>query len=721
MAKETLHLQLMQLLNDLAPASSISSMAFSAYMGYVLQGAGTMLMQTSNLLNFLSPFAFAHNVGRIYASTQGNDAKKLFSALNLRRNFQLTAAGMKEAWENAALIKAGLSGIKTSTGQGLGVTPTELTQSPFETSLAWTPWGQIGQFRMDSNKLMKSMGVLSLFKAARFPAWMASRSFQVIRGAEGWSGGVEKNMAFRQIAVTELQRQGKTYDEAWRIVSDALSPKTNDEMWKDAYKQADEDIKNGLVNKAARKQRATELVQDELDKKWDLMLADRHRQQSAVANFKTDPLTPLGAGAYKLVSMALEHHHWGPVPNPLRFGFLFPRFFINAMETSFMYSPVGLMTSLALPKDLPESKLKERQQRIIEIYGSLSNYRDARIGKSLAGTTVMAGVGALMAAAMQMWDEDDDEPPIFWISGDLLGRYDRRGTLAETGWWTPNTMYIMGQKFNYVNASPQFSMILNAAGNLGDRFMFPKLLKTKLNARTKELEYSVGEAWVRPFGEALAAPMSRSTYRTFYDALDNAMGGDFKKLIRLATQPATGTATALTLGAIPSLKTFEKAEKSQIQPRSPQDIGQTLQAGVPFANSMGLDTGKPLFSVFGEPLTPYHFLTVAVNEQQTTPEARQAARVLIDLGISKNPQKFEYLGNGAVEIAYDGKFYLLSNDQRNEVIKQIGQGLAASIVREKDKLKKLQATKGRNAVNSRIDALADEARKKALRGVKGVE
>jgi hypothetical protein len=136
---------------------------------------------------------------------------------------------------------------------------------------------------------------------------------------------------------------------------------------------------------------------------------------------------------------------------------------------------------------------------------------------------------------------------------------------------------------------------------------------------------------------------------------------------------------------------------------------------------MGLDTGKPLFSVFGEPLTPYHFLTVAVNEQQTTPEARQAARVLIDLGISKNPQKFEYLGNGAVEIAYDGKFYLLSNDQRNEVIKQIGQGLAASIVREKDKLKKLQATKGRNAVNSRIDALADEARKKALRGVKGVE
>lgn len=30
-------------------------------------------------------------------------------------------------------------------------------------------------------------------------------------------------------------------------------------------------------------------------------------------------------------------------------------------------------------------------------------------------------------------------------------------------------------------------------------------------------------------------------------------------------------------------------------------------------------------------------------------------------------------------------------------------------------------TKGRNAVNSRIDALADEARKKALRGIKGVE
>jgi hypothetical protein len=714
MVRETFFLQWMQLLNEIAPASSISGMALSAYLGYVLQGVGTMLMQTSNMANYLTPLALAHNFGKIYAGTQGTPLKKLFSALNLRRNFQLTATGLKESRDNFRLIRAGLSGLKTSTGQGLGVTPVELTQTPYETSLAWTPWGQISQFRMKSNKLMEQMGVLKLFKGTRFPAWVASRSFQAIRGAEGWSGGTEKNMAFRMIAWEELQKQGKSADEAWMMVSDALDEKTNAQMWQEAYQQADQDIANKTVAKSARKQRANELVQDMLDQKWNLILQNRHRQQSAHANFKTDPITPLGAGAYKLVSMALEHQNWGPIPNPLRFGFLFPRFFINSMEQSFTYTPAGLITALGLPTSLPPSKLKERQQRIIQIYGSLENYKSQRLSKGLAGTTLLAGVGAMMAAAMQAWDGDDDEPPMFWLTGDVIGRYDRRGILSETGWWAPNTMYIMGMKINYVNSSPQLGMILNAAGNIGDRFMFPELLGKKYNAQTKEYEESFAEQWIRPIGEATAAPMSRSTYRVFYDALDNAMGGDFKKLIRLGTQPFSGTATALTLGAIPSLKTFEKLEKSNIAPRSPQDISQTLQAGVPFANSLGLDTGKPLYAPFGETLSPYSFFTFQAHPQEATPESRQAANILLDLGVSKQPPKLEYLGDGVVEVAHDGKYYLLGPDQRDEVIFNMGQDLARSIIREKDRLKKLEKDKGRDAVSDRVGALATEARKRAL-------
>lgn len=714
MEKETLFLQWNQILNDIAPASSLSGMAFSAYMGYVLQGAGTMIMQTSNLANFLTPLAFAHNFGKIYASTQGTPLKKLFTALNLRRNFQLTVAGMKESRENLALIRAGLSGIATSTGQGLGVTPIELTQTPYETSLAWTPWGQISQFRLQPNKLMEQMGVMKLFRATRFPAWMASRSFQVIRGAEGWSGGVEKNMAFRMVALEELQRQGKTYDQAWEMVEDALNPQTNAQMWQEAYEQADKNIAAGTVHKSARKQRATELVQDKLDQKWNLILANRHRQQSAVANFKTDPITPMGAGAYHLVSMALKHQRWGPFPNPLRFGFLFPRFFINSMEQAYMYSPAGLLGSLGIKTSLTPSEMKERQQRIVQIYGSLENYKNQRVGKGLTGTALLTGVGAMMTAAMQMWDPDDDEPPMFWMTGDVIGRYDRRGILSETGWWAPNTMYIMGMKFNYVNASPQFGMILNAAGNIGDRFMFPELLGTKYNARTKEHEESFAEQWVRPVGEAIAAPMSRSTYRTFYDALDNAMGGDPKKLIRLATQPISGTTTALTLGIIPSLKTFEKAEKSNIQPRSPQDISQTLQAGVPFANSMGLDTGKPLYSPFGTSLTPYSYFTFLSRPQEGTSETKKAADILIDLGVSKQPPKLEYLGDSVVELSSDGKSYLLQPEERDQIIEEIGSELARKIIAEKSTLERLAKSKGRDAVSDKVGAMGTEIRKKVL-------
>lgn len=721
MEKETFYLRFMQLLNEIAPASSLSSMTFSAYMGYVLQGAGTMIAQTSNLANFLTPLAFAHSFGQIYATTQGPPLKKMLTALSVRRNWNMAVTGMKESWANLGLIRAGLSGVVTSTGQGLGVTPIELTGTPYETSLAWTPWGQISEFRLKSNKLMENMGVLKLFKATRLPAWVSSRSFQVIRGAEGWSGGVEKNMAFRRVAVAELQNQGKSYDEAWRMVDEALTGKSNKQMWDEAYAKADELIKDGTVNKSARLQKATELVQDMLDEKWNLMLANRHRQQSAMANFKTDPLTPLGAGAYGFVARALENNHWGPIPNPLRFGFLFPRFFINSMEQAYMYSPAGLLTSIGLPSSLPDSKMKERQQRIVEIYGSLENYKQQRLGKGFTGTALLTGIGGLMTAAMQMWDPDDDEPPAFWLTGDVIGRYDKRGILSETGWWAPNTMYLMGMKFNYVNASPQFGIILNAAGNIGDRYMFPELLGTKYNARTKQYEKSFSETWVRPIGEATAAPMSRSTYRVFYDAVDNALGGDFKKLIRLVTQPATGSATALTLGVVPSLKTFEKGEKSGlpfisegIQPRSPQDVSQTLQAGVPFANALGLDTGKPLYSPFGEDLTPYNFFTFLSNSQESTDDSKRAAKILIDLGVSKQPPKLEYLGDGVVEIAHDGKYYALPPEQRNDLILRMGQELARTIVREKSNLQKLEKDKGRNAVSDKVGIFAADARKKVL-------
>jgi hypothetical protein len=718
MEKETFYLRFQSLLNEIAPASSLSSMAFSAYMGYVLQGAGTMIAQTSNLANFLTPLAFAHSFGQIYATTQGPPLKKMLTALSVRRNWNMATAGMKESWGNLGLIRAGLSGVVTSTGQGLGVTPIELTQTPYETSLAWTPWGQISDFRLKSNKLMENMGVLKLFKATKLPAWVASRSFQVIRGAEGWSGGVEKNMAFRRVAVAELQNQGKSYDEAWRMVDEALTGKSNKQMWDEAYTKADALIKEGTVNKAARQQKATELVQDMLDEKWNLMLANRHRQQSAMANFKTDPLTPLGAGAYGFVARALENNHWGPFPNPLRFGFLFPRFFINSMEQAYMYSPVGLLSSIGLPSSLPDSKMKERQQRIVEIYGSLENYKQQRLGKGFTGTALLTGIGGLMTAAMQMWDGDDDEPPAFWLTGDVIGRYDKRGILSETGWWAPNTLYLFGAKFNYVNASPQFGMILNAAGNIGDRYMFPELLGTKYDSRTKKHEKSFAETWVRPIGEATAAPMSRSTYRVFYDAVDNALGGDFKKLIRLITQPATGSATALTLGVVPSLKTFEKAEKSNIQPRSPQDVSQTLQAAVPFGNALGLDTGKPLYSPFGEELSPYHFFTFLSNSQEATEDSKRAAKILIDLGVSKQPPKLEYLGDGVVEVAHDGKFYMLPPEQRNNLILRMGQELARTIVREKATLQKLEKQKGRDAVSDKVGTYAAEARKKVLRGFK---
>jgi hypothetical protein len=126
-----------------------------------------------------------------------------------------------------------------------------------------------------------------------------------------------------------------------------------------------------------------------------------------------------------------------------------------------------------------------------------------------------------MAAALQGWDPDDDEPPVFWMTGDPLGEFQKKGMMESTGWWKPNTLYLGPLRINYVNTSPEMAMTMTVAGNLGDRFMFDKLLNYRTNEITNEKEFDAQQAYLTPITEAMLAPMTRSTYRQWVDALES--------------------------------------------------------------------------------------------------------------------------------------------------------------------------------------------------------
>jgi hypothetical protein len=710
MVKETFLNEFNFLLNEVAPTASFVQFSHLALMGYILGGANTMAMQLTGVGRFINPLS---GTLEMLMSGPGTPMQKI--GRTMRNFFPVWFAGMKEVYNNFSQVRAGMSGLLDSQPYGVGALISDLASTKVrETSMAWTAWGQINKARFDAPKILEKMGLGTAFKRlTMYPAWMASRSFQVIRGFESLVAGADMNIRFRvQMATARMQADPKLdFRAAWKQVSEAMGDKTS-EIYKKAREQAADDVANKRISKHSEKQQVVQLVQNALEKRWG-SLENRHRQMAALLNYKTDPLTPLGAGLYNLMNKALQSDQ--RVLRYSRFGFLFARFFTNAIESAWSRTPLGGLTALMLPKS--KDKLDPREERITQIFGSLSAYRDERIARSISGTATMSFLGMLMVLALLDYDPEDDEPPLFWITGEPLGAFGKKSAMEAGGWYKSQTLYLGPLRINYVNASPELAMALSAVGGLADRFMYDRLLTYKLNQSTNEYEKDDFQTYGKPVLESLAAPLSRSTFRSFYDAIDAGFNGDFKKLTRLLSNPVVGTAVALSPAAIiPSFKSFEKIERVQDQPRSPRNAAQALAASIPFT-----DAGEPLVTPFGEPLSPFPFFSLLSNTQEVSPERGRAARLLADLGIDHRGPETEYLGWDLSEIAYDGDTYLLDETQRDRVLKDIGRMLANSINSESKELRSLLKEKeGRQKVRSRVSKMAKDAKAEALLSFKPV-
>lgn len=707
MPKQTALMRVYKLVNALSPSSELMAAFHQALMGSVLSGVSTMTAQFSGATRAVNPFQAAW---QFMAMT---DPKALRNPANF---FKVWWDIMKKLWLSVPMVRVGAQGTFTGDQYGLGVSPAAMAHvRPDQMNIGLMRWADLPKMRIGRQPWLRAMlGTepktelgKTLKKIALTPAWLASRSFAMIRAAEALSGNMDKNITFEMIAVRKLVEEGSTWNKAYNTVRDWMSPQTNQQMWSEAEKQAKEEIGKKEVSPHALKFRTEEIVQDKLDKEHKLKVENRHREMSAWLNFKADPLTRAGSWFAKDI---MEK-----APTPVKMVFLFSRFFANVIETAIFNSPLGY---IHMGKErAAKGAQNEREKRIEATFGSLDNYRKYRDGlaSSSVVSTFIAGTAMALAYSLWKWMDEDDEdtPPMFWITGS--NAYDSENQM-KLSWWRPNTLFLRipgtdtPLAINYVQANPQLAITLQAVGNVADRIMFPEMLNYSVDPRTGERKFSAFKSIIKPIIDASAAPASRSTYVTFQQAVERSFQGNPQSLLKLLSRPVGETAFAVTLGG-PGTRDAAKLTKPEI-PRTSKTAKQAILSGIPFAAQLGLDTGLPILNAFGEPSSGYSYFPFLSKEQETSKTVENAAELLNEIGVTKAGMREWVMDADTVEIAHDGKRYALSLRERERVLGDIGKKFAGELVRNRDQIR----SRGAYAKQKKaVDSLLRKSRESVLR------
>lgn len=710
--KETLLEMAYNVLNDIAPNSKLVDALYQNLLGGVLSGAGTIVSQFSRLSAVLNPF---QNTYQFMTLAGGKPMRNPATFARVWGQY------LKQIWSTSGTVPVGMKGVAGGQTYGLGVSPSDLAAfKPHAMSLARLKPSELYKFRVGRADWVKSvLGFEPTTQFGRrlkntllFPSWMASRSFALIRGAEAWTGSIDRNMTARALMMKALVDKGSSVSEAYQKVSDAFNPQTNKAMWDEALARADADIKAGLVAKGLRKQRAEELMQDRLDEEFQSNLKNRHRQLSAWLNFKDDPITPVGSWFAKDVM--------GKAPTLVKSVFLFSRFFSNIAERAIFNSPLGFIhMSKATAEKGAQTAL---QKRIEAMFGSLENYRQYRNGlasSSLVSTFTMSTAIAL-AWAFWKWGDDDDEgkPPVFWITGATPPStpYATGRQLAAAGWWQPSSIVInlpwMEKPIllNYVQANPELAITLNAIGNVADRIMFPEMLNYTVDARTGERQFSPFKATVQPFVNALMSPATRSTYVTTQQAIERMLSGDPKGMAKLLSRPGGEMLAATVLGG-PGVRDIRKAAMPET-PKASQNWKQALASGIPFADVVGLDTGSEMLNAWGEGISPFSHFPFFNEAQESSDAVKSASKILNDSGITKEGPQEWMIEPDLFEIALNGERVLLDPDERREVLGDIGFRFARAINEDERKIRSATEFKEKQKI---VQGLLRESRAQVLR------
>ncbi len=710
-----------RLMNTIAPSSTMVGFLMDAYRGSVLGGVGTILAQFSGLTRLFNPFQAAQQT-----LWRMSDKRILLNPANFWRVWSTIA---KEGFTATSMARSGVKGLISGETAGIGASPTDLSQvSPVNMRIGLMGARELGQYRSS---------LKGPFRWLAYPAWWSNRSYNFIRAAEAWTGTIDKNLEFRALAVDNLmQKQGMKFQEAWNTVSDLLSEQKNSQMWSDARDVAKKELEQGLITREQLRERSNEIVQDSLDSQWNGAIGNQHREMSAFLNYKQQPVTFAGDLLYSGFTKAAR-----AVP-VLDFMFLFPRFFVNNFERAFFNSFFSFAFTPFIQTNGDQKYLSERQKRIVRIYGSLEAYKTYRQGAAVSGVTNQFAVGMMMALAYGLahWlDDDDDElPPPFWMTGQPPQKdFTKQKQMTLPGWWQPNTLYlrIPGTKkflaFNYVQANPDLAVNMSMVGNIADRFMFSELLNYKVDPRTKQrVEEPLLQIGFESVASATMAPMTRSTYRAYFDAIGDVQNGNFKKLAKLVGRPIGETAAGVGLipAGGPVLRDVQKVVKDLANegvPKTSKTATQAFMSGIPYAEAVGEMTGNesltgvPMINAFGETVSPYSYFSMLSKPQDSSPAVRKAASLLNNLGLAKEGPKEYWVSGDVVEIAHDGQRFQMNFSQRAQALEAIGKRFASSLNANQKRLETLKKQGNNQEVQRMVNDLAKQARTTVLNQWRG--
>lgn len=710
-----------RLMNTIAPSSTLTGFLMDAYRGSVLGGIGTIMAQFSGLTRLLNPFQAAQQT-----LWRMSNKSILLNPVNFWRVWSTIA---KEGFTAASMARSGVKGLISGETAGIGASPTDLSQvSPVNMRIGLMGARELGQYRSS---------LKGPFRWLAYPAWWSNRSYNFIRAAEAWTGTIDKNLQFRALAVDNLmQKQGMKFQQAWNTVSDLLSEQKNPKMWADARDVAKKELEQGLITREQLRERSNEIVQDRLDAEWNGVIGNQHREMSAFLNYKQQPVTFAGDLLYTGFTKAAR-----AVPI-LDFMFLFPRFFVNNFERAFFNSFLSFPFTPFIQTNGDQKYLSERQKRIVRIYGSLEAYKSYRHGASVSGVTNQFVVGMMMALAygLAQWlgDDDDELPPYFWMTGQPPQKdFTKQKQMTLPGWWQPNTLYlrIPGTKkflaFNYVQANPDLAVNMSMVGNIADRFMFSELLNYKVDPRTKQrVEEPLAKIGFESVASATMAPMTRSTYRAYFDAIGDVQNGNFKKLAKLLGRPLGETAAGVGLipAGGPVLRDVQKVVKDLANegvPKTSKTAGQAFMSGIPYAEIAGELTGNegltgvPMINAFGETVSPYSYFSMLSRPQDSSPAVKKASSLLNNLGLAKDGPKEYWVSGDVVEIANDGKRFQMNFSQRAQALEDIGKRFANSLNANQKKLETLKKQKNDKEIQKIVNDLAKQARTTVLNQWRG--
>ena len=723
--KGTLFEMANDILNELSPPASWLDFSLGALMGHVLAGMGTMVSQFSQTGRVINPFQGAWMAQAIM------DPEGMKSAANFWKLFQNSGVyteGIKQLWKNWRQIPAGLSGAFGGTTHGLGVSPTPLLKT-IPQSLGRYKWKDLANYKVGkskySPKFFRTVPETKEGKIAKkwllSPAWMASRSFAFIRAAEAYSGAIERNMMARaKIAAHLVERDKLTPKQAWNKVANAFNPVSNPEMWKKALAQANEEYKKDLIGKFQINSRAESLMQDMIDKEWGVNLRNQHREMSALKNFKADPITKVGEGVANSLKTL------GDKVPAAKMIFLFPRFFVNIYEASFANFPGAGRLTISKEDAEKGAGKNPRLKRIEAMFGSLPKYRQYRKAQAAGAEAMTFAATTAMMLSYALWkyangdDEDKKEPPVFWITGNSVSAkaFAEQNQMKEGGWWAPTTMYLRipgtekTLKINYVQAAPELAVTLNMIGNYADRVMFDELLTYSTDQRTRERTKDSYKSYVEPIVTSALTPTTRSTFADFQKAISRAIDGNPQSLLKLLGRPVGGALAGSVLGG-PVVKDVDKYLKPVI-PKAAQNKTQAFMSGIPFASQMGFDTGLPMMTALGEPVSGWSYLPFFSKSQESTPEKRRAAQILNDVGLVKEGPQEYMIGRDLVELAISGERYLLSLEEREQVLGEIGSKFSSYVVNNKDKIMRAKE-ESQDEARKVINSYSDKAREQVMR------